>query len=462
MKAFNTKEESCFSIVYENLLLPTQEKRIVFHNGISLYESQNNFYPKYTFFDYYKDYYSNSFLEKHLIPHLIITACGNLCHLDKINYTEDTQNYLNSTGLEIYMYETIFLDTNKNKRKFVNFIPSKLPQAQIFDYIKPSAIGFESTNENISSLYCFEFEIIKKFAARNKLKKVTVYTGDYNVKKYFSSIYPELQISTHDVFLTSLFKESTEPVTSYEYDTKSLIPSNDTILYKFWCGNRRYDGYRHLTVAYLIDKLSLCSIQNKIEESPFITFDTRKNKSTPLWGELKNYLWFNFESWKIKYPAIYHQIQNQLEVMPSTISIDENIESTTALESLPIPKESYQKCFCAVITEARFAYPLGQFSEKTLNAIKTYRPFILVAPPHTLSYLQSYGIKTFSDFWDESYDREENHEKRLIKIFQVIDYIDNFSINDLKELYTKLEPILDHNYRIIYNIKKSKYNGRIL
>jgi hypothetical protein len=112
-----------------------------------------------------------------------------------------------------------------------------------------------------------------------------------------------------------------------------------------------------------------------------------------------------------------------------------------------------------VITEARFAYPMGQFSEKTLNAIKSFRPFILVAPPRTLEYMQSYGIQTFDEFWDESYDQEENHESRLIKIFRIIDYIDSFSIDELKELYIKMLPILEHNYRIIQNISKFKYNG---
>jgi hypothetical protein len=73
--------------------------------------------------------------------------------------------------------------------------------------------------------------------------------------------------------------------------------------------------------------------------------------------------------------------------------------------------------------------------------------------------MQSYGIQTFDEFWDESYDQEENHESRLIKIFRIIDYINSFSIDELKELYIKMLPILEHNYRIIQNISKFKYNG---
>ena len=114
----------------------------------------------------------------------------------------------------------------------------------------------------------------------------------------------------------------------------------------------------------------------------------------------------------------------------------------------------YEQCFCAVVTETKYSHPVATFSEKTLNAIYNHRPFILVAPPYTLEYLKKYGFQTFDKFWDESYDREENHEKRLIKIFKLIDYIDNLSITSLRSLYTSMMPLLKHNYEVIKNIPK--------
>ena len=459
MKIFDTKEESCFGIVYENLSLPDRENRIIFHDGKFLSESNNHRYPKYTFFDYYKDYYSDSFLKNYNVPYLIITACGSWPHLDKIMYSEDIKNYLNTVGLEIYLYETIFIDISDSKRPFVNSLKFDSSREELFNIIKPSVVGFESTYDNISKMYCFEFENLKKFIIKNNLKKVTVYTGDYNIEKHFKNSYPEMTLATQDIFLTSLFRHSDSRFTSYEYNSYSTPPSSETILYKFWCGNRRYDGYRQLVAAYLLNMSALCSYQTKIEDSPFVVFDDRKDKSIPIWGKLENYLWFDLDKWKTDCPEIYSKIRHQLNIMPNSLSIDTNIESEVALESLPVPVSSYQQCFCSVITEARFAYPMGQFSEKTLNAIKSFRPFILVAPPRTLEYMQSYGIQTFDEFWDESYDQEENHESRLIKIFRIIDYINSFSIDELKELYIKMLPILEHNYRIIQNISKFKYNG---
>jgi N-glycosylase/DNA lyase len=97
------------------------------------------------------------------------------------------------------------------------------------------------------------------------------------------------------------------------------------------------------------------------------------------------------------------------------------------------------------------------FSEKTLHAVKCFRPFIQVAPPGSLELLKQCGVKTFSDYWDESYDREENHEQRLLKIIKVIDYVNSLTIEQLKELYKDMKPILEHNYKAIASLRDQSW-----
>jgi hypothetical protein len=75
------------------------------------------------------------------------------------------------------------------------------------------------------------------------------------------------------------------------------------------------------------------------------------------------------------------------------------------------------------------------------------RPFILVAPPKTLAYIKSLGFRTFDEFWDESYDDELDHGERLAKIFEIIDYISTLSIEEMRELYSKMIPIVQHNLK---------------
>jgi hypothetical protein len=93
------------------------------------------------------------------------------------------------------------------------------------------------------------------------------------------------------------------------------------------------------------------------------------------------------------------------------------------------------------------------FSEKTVNAIKAGRPFIVASSAGTLEYLRQHGFKTFSEFWDESYDLEENHERRLQMILKVIDYIDSMSVEKLQELYSKIKPTIEYNFRRLIEIK---------
>jgi hypothetical protein len=109
----------------------------------------------------------------------------------------------------------------------------------------------------------------------------------------------------------------------------------------------------------------------------------------------------------------------------------------------------YNDSFCDVINETRFAQHCGNYSEKLYQAIRYKKPFILVAPPYTIEYAKRMGFKTFSDFWDESYDQETNHEKRIIKILNLMNYINSKSINELREIYNQMQPILDHNYNCL-------------
>jgi len=75
----------------------------------------------------------------------------------------------------------------------------------------------------------------------------------------------------------------------------------------------------------------------------------------------------------------------------------------------------YNDCFVDIVTESRYAQPTGNYSEKVYQPMFHKKPFVLVAPPHTLRYLKEQGFKTFDKFWDESYDKEENHQERIFK-----------------------------------------------
>jgi hypothetical protein len=117
----------------------------------------------------------------------------------------------------------------------------------------------------------------------------------------------------------------------------------------------------------------------------------------------------------------------------------------------------YKNSFVSVINESYFARPFPVYSEKVLNAIANFRPFILVGPPYSLQMLKDDGFKTFDNFWNESYDNETTHEKRLIKLFDLFEDINSWSIEKCRKTYSQMQPILEHNRNLI-NSKLHEFN----
>jgi predicted XRE-type DNA-binding protein len=90
-------------------------------------------------------------------------------------------------------------------------------------------------------------------------------------------------------------------------------------------------------------------------------------------------------------------------------------------------------------------------TEKTFKPICLQMPFIIVGTAGSLKYLRSYGFKTFSSLWDESYDKESNDIVRLEKIAQLLKELDALSQKEKQELFHASNDIIQHNYNHFYN-----------
>lgn len=98
-----------------------------------------------------------------------------------------------------------------------------------------------------------------------------------------------------------------------------------------------------------------------------------------------------------------------------------------------------------IVTEPVFDYSDSFFTEKTWTAISSKTAIIMFGPKGNLAMLRSLGFKTFNNFWDESYDDIDDPEQRFIAVCRVILEINKLSLAEVKELYQKMEPILEHN-----------------
>lgn len=407
-----------FAVLYYKII----SSKIITDKGETLFPGTAD----YTFFDYLQEHYRDTFLDDCSAPFFIYTGLGSIRQLENLILNSSDKEMLNQEGLNIYLFENLTF-TNDPRKKF---------------YITENK-DYDSDEYNFDEgTFTYEFESVREFVRKNSLSKVTVHTCEFE-SSVLQKIYPEFQIKTKDIFLLSLLSPTVGIPNSHQHND-ALEFTSDTIRYKFWSGNWRYDIHRHLAVMYLLDKSSAFSWSYNISINDVDTcLDLSK---------------FNFLSNDKK---LIDGAPWTIDIKPNSTPVDIDRLYTTPdyqgipPNAIPLPVESYASSFLAVITESLFFHPLGTVTEKTFNAIKTKRPFVLLSSARSLEYLKNMGFKTFHEFWDESYDQETDHQLRLEKIFKTLDFINAMSVEHLKTMYDDMTSIFEHNF---FRLSKLQYD----
>ena len=157
----------------------------------------------------------------------------------------------------------------------------------------------------------------------------------------------------------------------------------------------------------------------------------------------------------IMLPAHHRAILNSLSSMDTPITI--NVPEWDLADDLTLPNTSFdanrhffENTFCHIATETLYYGTCLHLTEKSFRPIINRRPFILAGPPNSLEYLRNYGFKTFSGFWDESYDQETDGNKRLDKIRDLIQHINSMSFTEMEATLAKMDDILEYNFNHFY------------
>lgn len=114
--------------------------------------------------------------------------------------------------------------------------------------------------------------------------------------------------------------------------------------------------------------------------------------------------------------------------------------------------ESYifNDSFLWISSETKKTHEGVYITEKTWKAIAYGSPFCINGDNGSLRYLKSMGFKTFSEYWDESYD-EDNDIEKIKKITNIVKNICDKSLDELHHLYASMLPILKHNQQLLIN-----------
>lgn len=113
----------------------------------------------------------------------------------------------------------------------------------------------------------------------------------------------------------------------------------------------------------------------------------------------------------------------------------------------------YENIFVDIICETFFSGSTFHPTEKTARPFVTRTPFIVMGPAHFLTNLRKLGFKTFSKYWDESYDWLSN-ASRVLAIGKLIDEIALWDQNKIKSIMSDMKTILNHNHNLYSSLTK--------
>jgi len=111
----------------------------------------------------------------------------------------------------------------------------------------------------------------------------------------------------------------------------------------------------------------------------------------------------------------------------------------------------YEKSLISVVTETTAYEPTIAETEKTFKPILYKQPFILVGQKGSLKNLRNKGYRTFSQWFDESYDDISDNHQRMMKIADICKQISNWDKNTKQNFIVGTKEVVEHNYQLLKN-----------
>jgi hypothetical protein len=341
---------------------------------------------------------------------------GPALNTDRYDYLRDYYNLNNNTAIVILSQ---LLSKYKNVIKYIKEKNISKIYFFIDDFFR---CNLENSFRKIDKKY-EELDIIKKIIKKTNLKEYKIFHCEMchtPIKK--------LNLNYADLFLNSWTKKIRSQDRSFEFK------------YKASCLNRRGDIHRHLISAFLCKNTDVFLTLNTL-----LSFENIfKNASITLNNfnkTLKHNILNNLE-YLDTHKAKFLDKRNTKGVVPQNCIHDQFVYKTI------------RNSFVNIVTETTFTTDNFFITEKTIKPIQCFRPFIILSTAGTLDQLKQFGFKTFSQWWDESYDDEPDHTKRFEKICSVIEDVLLKSDHELSAMLHEMSEILDHNYNNLNNLEK--------
>ena len=283
-----------------------------------------------------------------------------------------------------------------------------------------------------------------------------------------------MELESFPIVIESIYKDIVIDLCISEENIALVIASKDAVskvnevaenlnrkpIKTFW-----YNYFEQHTRRY-----SVCVDNTKPKLKRFLNLN-RRNKVDRIHrflfvglAETRNLLRNGYVSFQadISWRDVWHHFNN--EISENYIDRLENLEplildttDASMMHNYPtvdmIP--FYESSYFSVVSETYFFNNDDNrfFSEKTFKSIIHKHPFLLIASPNMLELLKEIGYKTFSPFFDESYDKELDPYKRMTLIINEVERLCNLCDDEWVELSKQLNDICEYNYNVFMGKK---------
>jgi len=391
--------------------------------------------------------------------------------------------------LNIINSDKNFYDTHNGH--YMRCVKGAFYSSELKEHFKVNEVDVDNIDENTNYIYLIEcvtqdaiysgfFKLPQKvldLVNQNRCKVIFSYEaeGDLDIE-FFNEWYSltckpredEIKFSNFYVLHCELtceknnktpinFFNSTHHFDSLSFELNKIIENdNHRKLDKF-----NYDFYRRKSKDINIDNKSkhfLCYLRNcgRPHRNAIASYFQHNN----LWDNnnlsfLKNS--FRGDIPKDILPQQYWNSSVELNDLPKVELDTQNLQDTQGFDtSFSSNWKHYQETFLSIVSETIYENKSKFFSEKICKPLVNLHPFILMSTPYSLRYLKKFGFKTFDGFIDESYDKEENDLKRMQMIFDELDKFRSKSNEELKDWWSEILPILEHNQETFINMGNKK------
>jgi hypothetical protein len=197
-----------------------------------------------------------------------------------------------------------------------------------------------------------------------------------------------------------------------------------------------------------------------------------------VWNSFKNIaeITYHYDS-----SVDYHRMHLSFDELAYQLGLKQAIDTTTNfMRHLPIKNEQvdcypiltpahfaiaklYPNFFVEIVCETFLAGNSFYPTEKTWRPLICKTPFLMLGSRNFLSNLRKLGFKTFSRWWDESYDEDADLDSGRVAIKNIQNTLARLSIlstAELEGMYIDMQSTLEHNYQTFMNLQESDF-GKI-